>query len=229
MRRQPTPVAPNRGAPRRARGHPAPGGALDQARSAAGTARTRPQSCPVSSPTHCASVVRPTGWPPKRLHKRGQDGPVDLVEAQLVHPEELEAIAGGGPSMKPSPRTSAKSRTRRSSRLATRGVPRERSEIRMAPFLVDRAPSESGPSAPRWPAGRPGHRGRAGRRSRSGPAAGPATSPVRVVAPTRVNSAAPSGWNGPSGPCRSGCRGGRPPWPNRASPRRIGAGDGSRR
>ena len=35
--------------------------------------------------------------------------------------------------MVPSPRTSTKSRTRRSSRLATRGVPRDRSAIRTAP------------------------------------------------------------------------------------------------
>ena len=51
----------------------------------------------VSSPTHWASVVSPTGWPPKRVHNVIEDGPVDLVEAQPVHAEELETLAGRAP------------------------------------------------------------------------------------------------------------------------------------
>ena len=46
--------------------------------------------------------------------------------------------------MVPSARTSTKSRTRRSRRLAMRGVPRDRSAIRQGPLGVDRDPEDAG-------------------------------------------------------------------------------------
>ena len=49
-----------------------------------------------SSPTHCASVVRPDRLAAEAGAQRDEDGPVDLVEAELVHAEELEPLAGRG-------------------------------------------------------------------------------------------------------------------------------------
>ena len=72
----------------------------------------------------------PTGPPPNRRHSDVEDGPVEPVEPGLVDLVELEGR--GGPTSTvtmPSARTWAKSRTRRSSRLAMRGVPREREAI----------------------------------------------------------------------------------------------------
>ena len=68
------------------------------------------------------------------LAERAEDRPVDLVEPAVVDAEHLQARRGpSSASIVPSPRTSAKSRTRRSSRLAMRGVPRERRAISHAP------------------------------------------------------------------------------------------------
>ncbi len=41
-----------------------------------------------------ARVDRPTGPPPNREQTAVQDGPVHLVEAEVVHPEQLEALPG---------------------------------------------------------------------------------------------------------------------------------------
>ena len=68
------------------------------------------------------------------LAQRAEHGPVDLVEAELVDAEQRPARrAAAAPSTTPSARTSAKSRTRRSRRLAMRGVPRARRAISAAP------------------------------------------------------------------------------------------------
>ena len=98
-----------------------------------------------SSPMHWASVVRPTGPAAEAAAEHVEDGPVDLVEAELVDAEHLEPGHGRRPTvMAPSARTSTKSRTRRSRRLAMRGVPRDRSAIRRAPVGVDRHPEDAG-------------------------------------------------------------------------------------
>ena len=143
---------------------------------------------PASPRPDCASVVRPTGRPAKRRHSASRMARSTLSRPSSSTPNSSRPSLPMSPSMKPSPRTSAKSRTRRRSRLAIRGVPRERSAIRLAPSASMRHLEDAGRPRARWPAGRRARRGRAGRRSRSGRAAGPATSPVRVVAPTRVNS-----------------------------------------
>ena len=100
------------------------------------------------SPTLMASVDSPTGPPPNCWQIAREDGPVDLVEPALVDAEQRQAVAGRRRrSIVPSPRTSAKSRTRRSSRLAMRGVPRLRRAI-SARAVARRS------STPRMPAAR---------------------------------------------------------------------------
>ncbi len=67
-------------------------------------------------------------------HQGVEHGAVEPVEAELVdvvHGQRRLRDLGAHPI--PSARTSAKSRTRRSSRLAMRGVPRERPAISAAP------------------------------------------------------------------------------------------------
>ncbi len=115
--------------------------------------------------------------------------------------------------MRPVPRTSAKSRTRLRSRLATRGVPRERAAMASAPAVsisTSRIPAErrtilarsAGPySSRRWVTPK---------RSRSGVV----RSPVRVVAPIRVKAgrsmdmtAAPAPWPTVIGSVRSSIAG----------------------
>ena len=81
-----------------------------------------------------ASVDRPDRPAAEALADRRQDGAVDLVEAALVDAEGGQAVATRWRrSTAPSPLTSAKSRTRRSRRLAMRGVPRARRAISQAP------------------------------------------------------------------------------------------------
>ncbi len=72
------------------------------------------------------------------LADRAQDLAVEAVEAELVDLEQLERRVRRvrRDDARPS-RTSAKSRTRLSSRLATRGVPRLRSAIALAPSVVE--------------------------------------------------------------------------------------------
>ena len=122
-------------------GHPAARGALDQA---------------LLEQERLVGVLDGVGLLPHALRQRGQahrlaaeaaaerveDGPVDLVQAR-ARPRRT----GPGPPRRcgpvttPSPRTSTKSRTRRSSRLAIRGVPRDRSAMRAAPSASTRTPS----------------------------------------------------------------------------------------
>ena len=116
-----------------------------------------------------------TGGPDQAFRTAGshpEHRAVDLVEAELVDPEQRQAVARGRrASMVPSPRTSAKSRTRRSRRLAMRGVPRSARAISPAP--------SASMATPRMPAARVddrlelvgGRSSRAGRRARSGRAA----------------------------------------------------------
>ena len=73
------------------------------------------------------------------LDQRDQDLAVDLVEAELVDLEQSRARAAPRRRRcEPSPSTCAKSRTRRSRRLAMRGVPRLRPAIVELPSLVER-------------------------------------------------------------------------------------------
>jgi hypothetical protein len=67
------------------------------------------------------------------------------VEARLVHLEQAERLRGDRLGDDAAPRTSAKSRTRLSSRFATRGVPRERCAITRSPsgsISTSRMPAE---------------------------------------------------------------------------------------
>ena len=70
---------------------------------------------------------------------RVEDVAVQAVEAEVVDLQQGQRSVGGVGVDDPRPRTSAKSRTRLSSRLATRGVPRERARDRRCPALVQRA------------------------------------------------------------------------------------------
>ncbi len=109
----------------------------------------------------------------KSITQGHQDGPVDLVQAKLVDPEQVETLARRGsvdrtvtpnfgevtdPSQKPVGHTGRAPGPFR--------YPRR-------PFIIDLRRGGSGLSVPRWPAGRPVHRGRGGRRSRTGHAAAP--------------------------------------------------------
>ena len=94
-----------------------------------------------------ASVREPDRTAAEPLADRREDGAVDLVEAAVVDAEQRQAVVRGGDrSIVPSPRTSAKSRTRRSSRLAMRGVPRDRRAISHA--------ASASMATPRMPAAR---------------------------------------------------------------------------
>ena len=136
-----------------------------------------------------------------------QDLAVQPVQAGVVDVEQVERRVAPPPRRsRPVPRTSAKSRTRLSSRLATRGVPRERSAIARAP-----AASISTPSTPRrarddLARGRPGRSGRAGAGCRSGRAAAWSAGPARVVAPISVNGGRSSVTTRAPAPCADGDR-----------------------
>src|SRR5918998_721788 len=86
-----------------------------------------------SSPAAPASVLSPTGPPPnfpqiaRRISRSSLSSPAASTSSRS------RASAATAASMCPAPLTSAKSRTRLSSRLATRGVPRERAAIASAP------------------------------------------------------------------------------------------------
>jgi hypothetical protein len=67
------------------------------------------------------------------LDDGAEQAAVELVEAVGVDLEHFEGGLAVGRSMWPAARTWAKSRTRRSRRLAMRGVPRERMAISAAP------------------------------------------------------------------------------------------------
>ena len=87
-----------------------------------------------SSATATASVDEPDRSAAEPPDQRVEHGPVEPVQPELVDVVDGErgcaAIAG---RRRRRPRTSAKSRTRRSSRLAIRGVPRDRPAISAAP------------------------------------------------------------------------------------------------
>ena len=161
--------------------------------------------------------------------ERLEHGPVEAVEADLVDVEEGEGRRGRGRSTWPSPCTCAQSRTRRSRRLAMRGVPRERPAISGMPALVGLDPEQPGRAVqdrhevgdvvvvevggePEAVAQRGGQQPGA----RRGPDDG-------------ERRAARAGWRSRPGPCRRSRRRGSPPWRGRASPRPSGSSGGSRR
>ena len=99
----------------------------------------------VSSPRLTARFWMPTGPPPKCSMISCEVAAVQGFEAQRVDPQPSQPAVGGRPvDDARDPSTWAKSRTRRSRRLAARGVPRLRRAI-------SRAPSGSMPM-PRMPA-----------------------------------------------------------------------------
>ena len=99
---------------------------------------------------------------------RVEDRAVVAVEPRGVDLEQAERLARDSPVTTPAPRTSAKSRTRFRSRLATRGVPRERSAISRSPSGSTSTPRIRAGAAhdPRQVAGR--RSARAGGRRRTG-------------------------------------------------------------
>ena len=198
-------------------------------RSAAGRARRRPRSCPSPRRRTAPAWSGPPAAPRSAPHSVARMARSTLSRPSSSTPKSSRPSLAVAPSMKPSPRTSAKSRTRRRRRLATRGVPRERSDIRMAPsasmpHLQDPGrPLDDGPQVRRVVEIQPADEAEAvAQRPRDEAGAGRGADQGEA-------RAAPGGWSERSGPCRSGCPAGRPPWPSRASPRRSGAGGGSRR
>ena len=86
------------------------------------------------SPTLIATVDRPTGPPVELDAQRGEDRPVDLVEAAVVDTEQCQPVAGDLGVDRTRRRGPRRSRARRRSRrLAMRGVPRDRRAISHAP------------------------------------------------------------------------------------------------
>ena len=83
------------------------------------------------------------------LDDRPQKGAVEAIEPELVDALALQRLVGDRAVMRPSARTSAKSRTRRSSRFATRGVPRLRARDRLRPLRSRSARRERSPSGAR--------------------------------------------------------------------------------
>ena len=140
-----------------------------------------------SSPTHCARVVSPTGCPPNRAQRVVQDGAVHLVESELVDPEELEALAAVAPVDE--------------SLAADLGEVAHPAQQSVGhPGRAPRALGDPGGAlavdadtpgfvliARRWPRGHQGRRGRGRPTNPNRSRRGPATRPVRVVAPTSVN------------------------------------------
>ena len=112
------------------------------------------------------------------------------------HRRRTRQPVAGGASIVPSPRTSAKSRTRRSRRLAIRGLPRERRAISHAPSVsIDARRGCRRPADDRRQLGRvvvveAGEQPEA-------VAQRPAMIPVRVVGPTSVNGGKVSGCSTP--------------------------------
>ena len=91
---------------------------------------TTSSSVPLSSPTAAASVSRPTG-PPSNFSSSVRSrirSSRSKPEASTSRRSSAKWARARSMSVPGPPSTSAKSRTRRSSRLATRGVPREREE-----------------------------------------------------------------------------------------------------
>ena len=103
-----------------------------------------------SSPMHWASVVRPTGRPANRVQSTSRMARSTLSRPSASTPNTSSPATAASDVMAPSARTSTKSRTRLSRRLAMRGVPRERSAMRRAP---------SGSIGHTEDAGRPEHDG----------------------------------------------------------------------
>ena len=89
-----------------------------------------------SSPTATARVLTPTGPPPKRRHSTSSTARSRRSRPDSSTSNRSSAARARSRVTTPSARTCAKSRTRRSNRLAMRGVPRERSEISRAPSVA---------------------------------------------------------------------------------------------
>ena len=151
-----------RGARRRPRSRRGRAACASGGPAGAGTARRRPRACPAPRTTATASVESPTGPPPNFSQIGPQDLAVEPVEPDASTSSMSSASARHAASMRPSPRTSAKSRTRFSSRFATRGVPRERRGDRLGPLVVDLDAEDAGRAARRSGRGPPGRRARAG-------------------------------------------------------------------
>ena len=117
--------------------------AIRPARTRNGSATTSTVSA--SSPTATASVDSPTGPPPNLPHQRRQHGRGRAGRGRSRRPRTARAPPWRAAWLTtPSPRTSAKSLTRRSSRLAIRGVPRDRPAISSAPSSRSVTPEQAG-------------------------------------------------------------------------------------
>ena len=98
------------------------------------------------SDSAAAIVSMPTGPPPKLSAIRLEIAPVERVEAERIDLEPARAPGRRPWRRSPRPsRPSAKSRTRRRSRVAMRGVPRERRAISVLPASVRLAPRMRAP------------------------------------------------------------------------------------
>ena len=129
----------------------------------------------------------------------------------------------------PSPRTSAKSRTRRSSRLAMRGVPRARRAISRHPSAstgtsrMRGRPLDDGLEVGRVVVVEPGDEAEAVAQRAGDQAGAGGGADQREVGDVEADR------RGRPGPCPARCRAGSPPSPGRAPPRRPGTAGGSRR
>ena len=134
--------APGRGAPRPRRGHPAARRADQQP--LAHEERLGDRLDGLGLLAHGdGEGGQPDRSPAEAAAQRVEHGAVEPVEARARRRRRAPARPGPRPVTTPSPRTWAQSRTRRSSRLAMRGVPRDRPAISAAPS------ASSGPRAAR--------------------------------------------------------------------------------
>src|SRR6266704_2284885 len=132
--------------------------AISPARTRNGSATTSTVSA--SSPTTTASVESPTGPPPKRRTRAVSTARSSRSRPLSSTSYSSSAVLAAALLTTPSPRTSAKSLTRRSSRLAILGVPRERLAISSAPSSRRVTPSSPADRGERRDIER--HGGRAG-------------------------------------------------------------------
>ena len=120
---------------------PGPAGCARCSPRARGRARRRSRRCRTPRPTATARVDSPTGPPPNRRHSASSTARSSRSSPASSTSNSASAAWAASWSTWPWPCTWAQSRTRRSSRLAMRGVPRERLAISAMPASSASTPS----------------------------------------------------------------------------------------
>ena len=130
-----------RGAARRARRPPGHAGCARCSPRARGRARRPSRPCRTPPPRPRRGSTGPTGPPPNRRHRASSTARSRRSSPASSTSNRASAAWAASWSTCPCPCTWAQSRTRRSSRLAMRGVPRERLAISAMPASSASTPS----------------------------------------------------------------------------------------